>query len=668
MNLLHLETSPYLLQHASNPVHWKAWNNDALSSAKTHNKLIIISIGYSACHWCHVMEHETFEDTEAAAIMNDQFVCIKVDREERPDIDAIYMKAVQIMTGRGGWPMNVVALPDGRPIWGGTYFRKPEWIESLEHLAQMWRNNPEKVLEYAGKLTEAVEAIALPLNPTPDVPATLEPLVKKWKRSFDEEYGGMARAPKFMMPCNYSFLMAYASETNEDDLANFVDLTLTRMAWGGLFDTVGGGFSRYSVDMRWHVPHFEKMLYDNAQPVSLYSHAFRKTGLPLYREVIDKTLAFVSRELSNGEGGFFSALDADSKNERGISKEGAFYTWTKEELAGCLGPDFERFSQVFHIDDFGHWEDGRFVLIQSRPLAELAAEMGIEEESLQKAKRTWERLLFEEREKRYRPGLDDKTLTGWNALMIRAFADAFLATGQASYKEKAILGANFLSTKLWSHEGFLWRTYKKGITAIPGFLEDYATTIDAFIALYNMTFDASWLQNAKQLTDTTLDRFYDPVTGFFSFRPLDGDTLMARHYEIEDNVIPASNSIMADNLFRLGIYFHNSHYRQVATRMLEQVIPGIDYPSAFANWMRLQLVSGDAAVEVAIVGPGAIDAAHELQAEWHPRLVIAASDGASSLPFLADRTSQNELFFYVCQNNTCSAPVQTLEEAVAQWI
>lgn len=667
MNELSKETSPYLLQHAHNPVYWKAWNDDALASAKAQQKLLIISVGYSACHWCHVMEHETFEDATAAAVMNADFVCIKVDREERPDVDAVYMKAMQIMTGRGGWPLNVVALPDGRPVWGGTYFRKEEWLESLQHLSQMWHTQPDRMTEYADKLLEAVDALALPLNPAPEVPAALDPLVAKWKRSFDHEYGGMARAPKFMMPCNYRFLMAYATAKSDASLADFVDLTLTRMAWGGLFDTVGGGFSRYSVDMRWHVPHFEKMLYDNAQLVSLYAEAFRRTGSPLYRDVIDKTLSFVSRELANGEGGFFSALDADSLNAAGKSEEGAFYTWTKPELEACLGDEMPLFSKVFHIDDFGQWEHGQYVLIQDRPLGDIAAEAQLEESALVAGKRQWEQRLFAWRENRPRPSLDDKTLTGWNALMIRGFADAFLATGVTSYSENAVRAGHFILSKLLSPEGSLWRTYKNGTASVGGFLEDYATTIDAFLGLYSITFDVSWLHHAKALADETLDRFYDTASGFFSFRPLSGDMLVAGHYEIEDNVIPASNSIMADNLFRLGIYFVNPHYRKVAMRMVADVIPGIDYPSAFANWMRLELLSGDQAIELAILGEGAIEAARILQTEWHPQLVIAASETASNLPFLNGRFVENRLQFYVCQNNTCGLPVDNLADARAQW-
>ena len=375
MNELSEETSPYLLQHANNPVHWKAWNAASLAKAKLEDKLIILSSGYSACHWCHVMEHESFEDHDVAQTMNRDYVSIKVDREERPDIDAVYMKAVQIMTGQGGWPMNVVCLPDGRPIWGGTYFPKQNWIESLEQLAKMYRSEPERILEYAEKLKAGLEAISLMTSEEPASKPTqnvLVPLVEKWQKSFDQDFGGYARAPKFMMPSNWKFLMRYGFQTKNQKLLDQVDLTLTKMAYGGLFDTVGGGFSRYSVDLHWHVPHFEKMLYDNGQLVSLYADAYKRTQNPIYKETIEKTLDFARRELMNADGGFYSALDADSLDLNGKLEEGAFYVWTIPELKELVADDIGLFSEVFNINSFGHWEHGNYVLIQTLPLAEIA--------------------------------------------------------------------------------------------------------------------------------------------------------------------------------------------------------------------------------------------------------------------------------------------------------
>ena len=332
MNELQYETSPYLLQHANNPVNWRAWNQKTLSQALTEDKLIIISIGYSACHWCHVMEHESFEDVDVAQVMNSNFISIKIDREERPDIDAVYMKAVQVMTGQGGWPMNIVALPDGRPIWGGTYFRKNDWINSLEKLQELYSQNPKTIVEYAEQLHDGLQSLSI-IPTHKDLTDfdfdIIENLVKKWQKSFDWDFGGMARAPKFMMPTNYEFLLRYGYQTKNKTILDFVNLTLTKMAYGGLFDTIAGGFSRYSVDMKWHVPHFEKMLYDNGQLISLYAHAYKLTHNSLYREIIEKTLAFVEEEWLTQEGSFYAALDADSLNTDNHLEEGAFYVWTK---------------------------------------------------------------------------------------------------------------------------------------------------------------------------------------------------------------------------------------------------------------------------------------------------------------------------------------------------
>jgi uncharacterized protein YyaL (SSP411 family) len=392
MNELSKETSPYLLQHANNPVHWKAWNSESLAQAKNQNRLIIISVGYSACHWCHVMEHESFEDDEVAQTMNAHFVNIKVDREERPDIDAVYMKAIQIMTGRGGWPMNVVTLPDGRPVWGGTYFRKAEWINSLEQLQELFLTQPEKLEEYAQKLHAGLQQLSVVPSPnnSDEIPQeVIVPLIENWKKSFDWDFGGMARAPKFMMPNNYAFLMRYGHQNNDHELLNFVDLTLTKMAYGGLFDTLDGSFSRYSVDGKWHVPHFEKMLYDNGQLVSLYADAFTRTRNPLYQEIVQKTLHFVTKEWLTPEGAFYSALDADSLNVEQHLEEGAFYVWTKEELQFLLKEDFDLFSIVFNINDFGHWEHGNYVLIQNKSIGEIAAEHIINVEVLKAKKLSW---------------------------------------------------------------------------------------------------------------------------------------------------------------------------------------------------------------------------------------------------------------------------------------
>lgn len=671
MNQLSEETSPYLLQHANNPVHWKAWNENSLAEAKEKNKLIIISIGYSACHWCHVMEHESFEDQEVADVMNAHFVNIKVDREERPDVDAVYMKAIQIMTRRGGWPLNVVTLPDGRPVWGGTYFRKEEWTQTLGQLQEIYQSAPEKMIDYAEKLHQGIQSMGIVQNETKETTINqdqITSLVEKWGEYFDWDFGGMASAPKFMMPNNYHFLMRFGYQKKDNNLLEFVNLTLTRMAFGGIFDTVDGAFSRYSVDYKWHVPHFEKMLYDNGQLVSLYSDAYKLTGNPLYKEVIEKTLTFVERELMNAEGGFYCALDADSLNTENHLEEGAFYVWKIPELKAIIEDDFELFSQVFNINTFGLWEDGNYVLIQNQSLDEIAQLNSIAVSELENKKKIWEQKLYIEREKRSKPRLDDKCLTSWNAIMLKGFIDAYKALEEPKYLDLALQNANFIIKNLWSGEGNLFHNYKNQKSTINGYLEDYGWVISAFISLYEVTFDEKWLRDAKKLTDYSLEHFYDPKTGFFAFTSNLDEALIASHYETEDNVIPASNSVMGKNLFQLGLYFENSHYEKVALQMLQNIFPSISYPSAYSNWLDLALNYSEQNKELAICGETALDYCNKINGLYLPNVVLAGTEKVSNLPFLKDRFVAGQTLFYVCQNKTCQVPSNDFQKIVSNLI
>lgn len=664
MNLLSQETSPYLLQHANNPVNWNAWNANSLAQAKENNKLIIVSVGYSACHWCHVMEHESFENQEVANVMNTHFINIKVDREERPDVDAVYMKAVQIMTGRGGWPLNIVTLPDGRPIWGGTYFRKQEWINTLEQLQEMYQSTPEKIIDYAEKLLQGITAIGIIPNidsekTIPKKQLTL--LVEKWKHYFDLEFGGMASSPKFMMPNNYHFLLRFGHQYKDTKLLEFVNLTLTKMAYGGIFDTVDGGFSRYSVDNKWQVPHFEKMLYDNGQLVSLYSDAYKLTQNPLYKEVVEKTLSFVEKELMNTECGFYCALDADSLNTKNLLEEGAFYVWKIPELKLIIGEDFDLFSHVFNINSFGLWEHENYVLIQNQSLETIAKQNKIPVLELVNKKKIWENKLYLVREKRPKPRLDDKCLTSWNAIMLKGYVDAYKAFGNSNYLDLALNNASFIIKNLWSSNGNLFHNYKNKKSTINGYLEDYCFVIAAFNALYEVTFDEKWLHNAKQLTDYSLEHFYDTKTGFFAFTSNLDDALITSHYETEDNVIPASNSMMAKNLFQLGIYFNNSHYENVSLKMLQTILSGIEYPSAYSNWMDLALNYSNENKELAICGPNALAFGKEINQHYFPNIILSGTHKNSNLPFLQSRYQENKNVFYLCENKTCSQPVSSFD-------
>jgi uncharacterized protein YyaL (SSP411 family) len=671
MNELHSESSPYLLQHATNPVHWKAWNTTTLQLAQNQNKLIIVSVGYSACHWCHVMEHESFENNEVAHVMNQHFINIKVDREERPDIDAVYMKAVQIMTSRGGWPMNVVCLPNGKPVWGGTYFRKEEWMDYLQQLQNLFENQPEKLIEYSEKLHLGLEALEINHNQNDQNAFSTEQfhlLIDKWKKSFDLEYGGMARAPKFMMPSNYEFLLHYAHNYNDQQLLDFVNLTLTKMAHGGLFDTLEGGFSRYSVDMKWHVPHFEKMLYDNGQLVSLYANAYKLTKNPLYKEVIQKTLQFVSDNFLSPEKGFYSALDADSINHEGHLEEGAYYVWTKHELEKLLGDDYLLFSKVFNINDFGHWENQNYVLIQNQELHQIANQNNISTAELATKKRQWEILLLKHRKKRSQPRLDDKCLCSWNALMLKGYIEAYKALQDESYLEVALQNAAFIQAKFMGAEGNLFHNYKNNKTTINGYLEDYCFVIEAFIHLYQITLNEKWLIISKQLTDYCLDYFYNDKKHFFQFTSRTDEPLITNHFEIEDNVIPGSNSVMASNLLVLSTYYNNSHYHNIALQMVEQTTPSIDYPSAYSNWLRISMLVNMPSKELAICGPNALIEITKLNAHYHPNIILGGSQKQSNLPFLKDRHQDNQTLFYACENKTCSLPVNSCSKISTEFL
>ncbi|MFN8324414.1 MAG: thioredoxin domain-containing protein [Flavobacteriaceae bacterium] len=664
MNELQKETSPYLLQHAKNPVHWKAWNDETLAKAQNENKLIIISIGYSACHWCHVMEHESFENIEVANVMNNNFINIKIDREERPDIDAVYMKAVQLMTGRGGWPMNVVALPDGRPVWGGTYFKKNDWINSLEKLQELYIEKPDLLVEYADKLTEGISSISLiPLNENNSVFGNeeFENLIKKWKKSFDWEFGGMARAPKFMMPNNYEFLLRLGVKQKSQELLDFVNLTLTKMAYGGIFDVVDGGFSRYSVDMKWHIPHFEKMGYDNGQMVVLYCNAYKVFGNDLFKEIVFKTLNFIEKEWLSSYGSFYSAFDADSLNEENKLEEGAFYSWKKTELQEIISDDFELFSKVFNINEFGFWENENYVLIQNNSLEEIANENMITTELLKSKKSNWEKKLYDYREQRKKPLLDDKCLTSWNAIILKGFAEAYKTFGEENYKCIAINNGEFIAKNCWSEDGFLFRNFKNGKSSITGYLEDYAHVIDAFISLYEITLDEKWLFYSKQLTHYCFDYFYNEKQQFFSFKHKNDSQLISEHFEIEDNVIPSANAVMARNLKKLSVYYENNYFETIAKKMLQNILPIIDYASAFSNWLQLYLDFDEQHKELAICGKESDYFVEKINKKYLPNITIAATEKDSMLPFLRNRTHNDKTYFYLCENKSCSAPTESFE-------
>ena len=652
------------------PLNWHAWNEETLALAKKENKLLLISIGYAACHWCHVMEHESFEDSTVAAIMNEHFINVKVDREERPDVDQIYMNAVQLITGRGGWPLNTVALPDGRPFWGGTYFPKDNWVKILNQIADLYKNDPKKAEEYAQKLTEGIQQsdiIPLKTGEADFKLSELDEAVQKWLPTMDFKNGGRKGAPKFPMPNNMQFLLRYGIQKNDGTINDYVNTTLTQMAYGGINDQVGGGFARYSVDDRWHIPHFEKMLYDNAQLVSLYANAYSATKNPLYKQVAYETTQFVERELYTKEGAFYSSLDADSMTENDKLEEGAYYVWTKEELQKIIKSDFDLFAKYYNINSFGRWEKDKYNLIRNSSDKDFAKKNNITEENLLKKVQQWRKVLLSEREKRNRPRLDDKTLTSWNALMLKAYANAYTIFNEEHFLKVALKSAYFISHKQIKEDGGLYRNYKNGKSNIEAYLEDYATTIDAFITLYEVTFDENWLLQAKQLTDYCFDHFYDDQSKMFFFTSDKDEKLISRKIEIDDNVIPSSNSIMANNLFKLGHYYENKNYSNNAKIMLNNIKENIhNYAAGASNWLILYSNYLGEFYEIAISGKDAKEKLKEINQNYIPNKLLVGSTKESSLPLLSYKYSDNETTIYICIDGACQLPENETKKALKQ--
>jgi uncharacterized protein YyaL (SSP411 family) len=669
-HLIH-ESSPYLLQHAHNPVNWYPWGEEAFEKARNENKLVLVSIGYSACHWCHAMEHESFEDTVTAKIMNEYFVCIKVDREERPDIDQVYMNAVQLMTGSGGWPLNCFTLSDGRPIYGGTYFPNDRWKDVLSQLADGYKKSPDKFKEYAEQLTHGVnksELVEMNTEKHSFLMNDLNEMVAPWKTSFDSIEGGPGRVPKFPMPNNYEFLLRYyhltkikdANGKGDESLLKQILLTLNKMAFGGIYDQLGGGFARYSTDRYWKVPHFEKMLYDNAQLVSLYSEAYTITKDPLYKQIVNETLEWIKREMTSDEGTFYSALDADSEGE-----EGKYYVWKKNEIEHLLKDKVSLFCDYYRIGKEGLWEHENNILLRKESDETITERHHLTKELLQKEISADKELLLNERSKRIPPGLDDKQLTSWNALMIKGYVDAYNAFGDKQFLDAAIKCSDFILKNIRNYDGGLNHSYKKGKSSINGYLEDYSFMIEAFIALYQSTFDEMYLHHAKELAEYSIKHFYDKESGMFFFTSDIDKALIARKMEINDNVIPASNSSLAKGLYQLGIYFDNKDYKQTALQMLNNVKKDMKgYPSGYSNWGILFTNEIEPYYEVVIVGKDAEALRMELNNYYIPNKIVAGSINESNYPLLENRYVEGSTLIYVCVNNSCKLPVVTVAEAV----
>jgi uncharacterized protein YyaL (SSP411 family) len=668
-NALIHETSPYLLQHAFNPVNWKAWNSETLALAKKENKLLIISVGYSACHWCHVMEEESFENDSIAKIMNANFISIKVDREERPDVDKVYMNAVQLMTGSGGWPLNCIALPDGRPIFGGTYFTKEQWSKVLISISKLYKEEPQKAIAFAENLTKGIqESQLITLNKkTPNfVEKDIVEAVDLWKTQIDTIYGGFKGAPKFPMPNSLDFLLRYGYQFKDTKVAAYLNNTLTKIAYGGIYDPIAGGFSRYAVDEKWHIPHFEKMLYDNAQLVSIYAKAYMANKNDLFKEVVIESLNFIKEELTAENGAFYSSLDADSKNKLGEKEEGAFYEWTEPELQLILGSDFELFKDFYNINSYGFWEKAKYVLIRNSSKKVFAVKHKLSLFALNDKINTWKKTLKTARNKRSKPNLDDKVLTSWNALMIQGCVDAYRAFGNLEYLEMALKNANFIIEKQRRRDGGLNRNFKNGFSTINAYSEDYATIIQAYISLYEVTLDEKWLTTSKELMEYLFTNFFNEKNGMFHFTSKEDENLIARKYEVIDGVMPASNSLIANSLFKLGHYYSNNKYLKTSEQMLNNIKEDVKTsPGNYSNWLHLMTNLTKPFYEVVVAGNEALEVNKSLIENYSPNILIAGtSEENNTLPLLRYKFNEDETFIYVCVNGTCKKPEVKLEKAL----
>ena len=663
-NRLSGANSPYLQQHAHNPVDWHEWGEEALQKARSENLPIIISIGYAACHWCHVMARESFMDPDVAALMNTHFVCIKVDREERPDLDQIYMDACQIISGNGGWPLNAFALPDGRPFFAGTYFTKTQWTSLLLEISKLYKNQFGDIERQAESLTTGIVNHSL-------IPEKKDEgrehnkdfypdLFPAWEKLVDFDHGGFNGVPKFILPAGWEFLLQYYYFTKDPGSLNAVSNTLDEISRGGIYDHPGGGFFRYSVDKYWKVPHFEKMLYDNAQLVSLFSHAYQVTGKSGYAETVKQTLDFVQREMMRPEGGFYSSINADSEGE-----EGKFYCWSLEEIKSVIDPEhLDMILDFYRITPEGNWEDGKNILFTRYAPDECAVKYKLSIDDFNLIRNKSDRLLLEYRNNRIRPTTDDKILTSWNAMMITGFVDAYKALGNDIYLNIAVSNARFLESRMMSADGQVWRVFRNGKISVNGFLDDHAFLALAFIKLYQVTFDIHWLESGKKIVDYCLQYFSDTERSMFFYTSGLAEKLIARKHEISDGVIPSSNSELAIVLFYLGKVYDNKDYLNASLKMMDEIKNHLMHGGPYyANWAFLYGLIINGVKEVAITGEKFMEILPDIQRHYLPDLLFWGGN-QENLPLLTKKSVSGKTTIYICKDNTCLPPVENAEQAL----
>ncbi|MDF2187206.1 thioredoxin domain-containing protein [Paraflavitalea sp. CAU 1676] len=677
-NRLKDESSPYLLQHAHNPVDWYPWGEEALQRARTENKPILVSIGYAACHWCHVMEKESFEDEGTASVMNEHFINIKIDREERPDLDHIYMDAVQTMTGSGGWPLNVFLTPAGKPFYGGTYFpprpvyNRPSWKEVLQGVVNAYRDKQEAVESQADNLTQhlvrsnefGMQSVT-ELGSDPGTVFTQEKVRLMYAnimKTADRLEGGFGGAPKFPQTFTIRFLLQHCFHTKNEEALLQACLSLDKMILGGIYDQLGGGFARYATDGAWLVPHFEKMLYDNALLVTVLCEAFQLTKNPLYERAIRQTLSFVEREMLSPEYGFYAALDADSEGE-----EGRFYVWDKANIDQLLGQEAPLFCAFYDVTEEGNWEHKTILNIKVPP-AEFALQHGITEEELWSQMDKCRGILMQARNRRIRPLLDDKQLLGWNALMNTAYSQAAAALGNDHYREVAVRNMEFLLARFKHPDGSFQHTYKEGVARFPAFLDDYSALIQALLQLQEVTGDTSYLYTAKGLTTHVLDNFSEEETGFFYFTPTGMADIIVRKKEVYDGAVPSGNAVMAMNLYCLGIIFDVPEWRERSVRicsLLQQTVSR--YPGSFGVWATMVQALTFDIPEIAIIGGDFAMLRADVLRRFIPVHVLQSAPSEPSnqdFPLLGHKPYSTDAAIFLCRGYTCQQPVNEADALI----
>lgn len=665
-NRLIESTSPYLLQHAHNPVDWYEWGEEALLKAKQEDKPILVSIGYSSCHWCHVMEREVFEKEDMAAKMNEYLICVKVDREERPDVDQIYMDAVQAMGQHGGWPLNVFLTPDQKPFYGGTYFPPQQWMQLLEGINRAFR-------ERRGEINESAEQFAQHLAnqdlqrfnraaESQELKNNLESAFKKLESAFDKVWGGLDKAPKFVMPSIWLWLLRYHHLTKNADALTQTILTLKKIAMGGIYDQIGGGFARYSVDGYWFAPHFEKMLYDNAQLMSLYAEAFAVTKDDEFLTILNETFEWLQAEMMHPEGGFYSALDADSE---GV--EGKFYVWTKNDFEAAIKEDLDLLKTYYSIKDEGNWEHGNNIPFRVISDEKFLEKTGLSKEAWKTKLQNAKDKLLAVRDKRIKPGLDDKIILGWNAMMVVGLTDAYKFTGNEKFLKAALKNMEFLERELCEVTS-LYRSYKGKRSNTHGFLDDYAYFIQACVKLYQVTFNEYWIKRAEVFLSHTIDNFLDSYDGFFHYSSKYGEKLIAQKKEIFDNVIPSSNSVMAQNLFQVGELLDKEEWKTMAVKMVDSLGYLItNEPNYMSNWGIVFAEIKKGMAEVVFVGENHKEKALEFSTRYEPFTLLMGTQATSELPLLKGKTAIDAMdTIYVCYDKACQRPVHTIPDALSQ--